>query len=298
LSGHVAESIFISGAHQRAVTTNPEPSVAMERTTYMDLNTTLQGSIGTSDMAPSPVNAGVTWSNAAVQGAMNTTDVGHVTQGSANSGISWNTGTVDTSHATSASANTGVTWSSRTMHGNMSPNHSEVRSAKANTGVTWSTLSGSTSPSAPQPKPKPYNSWVEALHANSNNMGWGASIHTNSNFRSGWGAPAPPPHAHLNPSSTTIPEPQKEVTTDPNASWGTTLALGNNTQSHWDTAGGGGVGGVDWASQWNRSSWHGGGSQSRQQPQPSRGQAYQRGICKFYESGYCKKGASCNYMHP
>jgi Zinc finger C-x8-C-x5-C-x3-H type (and similar) len=288
--------MFIPGARQRAVTTNSEPSVVMEKTTYMDLNTTLQGSIGTSDMVPSPVNAGVTWSNAAVQGVTNTTDVGHVTPVSASSGISWNMGAVDTRHAMSVSANTGVTWSSTTMHGDMSPNPGEVRSARANTGVTWSTLSGSvTSPPASQAKLKPYNSWVEALHANSNNMGWGASVHTNSNLRSGWGAPAPTPHAHLNPNSTTIPEQQKEVTTDPNASWGTTLALGNNTQSHWDTGGGSSV---DWASQWNRSSWHGGGSQSRQQLQPSRGQAYQRGICKFYESGYCKKGASCNYMHP
>lgn len=289
--------MFISGPHQRAVATNPEPSVVMEKTTYMDLNTTLQGSVGTSDMAPSPVNAGVTWSNAALHGGMSNTDVSHVTPVSANTGISWNMGAVDTSHATSASANTGVTWSSTTMHGSMSPNPSEVRSSQANTGVTWSTLSGSVT-SPPAPKPKPYNSWAEARHANSNSMGWAASVHTNPNLRSGWGvpAPAPTPHAHLNPNPATIPEPRKDVATDPNASWGTTLALGNNTQSHWDTGGGGG--GVDWASQWNRSSWHGGGSHSRPQMQPSRGQAYQRGICKFYENGYCKKGASCNYYHP
>ncbi|XP_074571384.1 uncharacterized protein LOC141827934 [Curcuma longa] len=30
---------------------------------------------------------------------------------------------------------------------------------------------------------------------------------------------------------------------------------------------------------------------------PLRGQG-QRGVCKFYESGHCKKGALCNYLHP
>lgn len=278
----------MSGAHQRAVATNPESSVVMERTTYMDLNTTLHGNIGTSDMAPSSVNAGVTWRNATLKGGIDTTD--------ASTGISWNVGPVDTTHATSASPNTGVTRSSSiSMHGSMSP-----KSTPANTGVTWSTLSGSvTSPPSSQSKPKPYNSWPEAAN-NSNNIGWAANI------RSGWGPPAPAPtpvttaphahaHAHPNPNATTIPEARKEVATDPNASWGTTLALGNTTQSNWEAGGGGGV---DWASQWNRSSWHGGGSQSRPQLQPSRGQGYQRVICKFYESGYCKKGASCNYMHP
>lgn len=287
----------MSGAHQRAVATNPESSVVLERTTYMDLNTTLQGSIGTGDMAPSSVNAGVPWSNATLKGGIDTTAV--------STGVSWNVGPVDTSLPSSALPNTGFTRSSITMHGSMSP-----KSTQANTGVTWSTLSGSvTSPPSSQSKPKPYNSWAEAIHAHSNNIGWAANI------RSGWVPPAPAPtpvtpaphahahahththahaHAHPNPNSTTIPEARKEMATDPNASWGTTLALGNTTQSNWETGGGGG----DWASQWNRSNWHVGGSQSRPQPQPSRGQGYQRGVCKFYENGHCKKGASCNYMHP
>ncbi|KAF0932875.1 hypothetical protein E2562_012195 [Oryza meyeriana var. granulata] len=44
----------------------------------------------------------------------------------------------------------------------------------------------------------------------------------------------------------------------------------------------------------SRSDGFGTGGSSRSTP---RGQA-QRGICKFHENGYCRKGASCNYLHP
>ncbi|XP_054824189.1 zinc finger CCCH domain-containing protein 44-like [Prosopis cineraria] len=43
---------------------------------------------------------------------------------------------------------------------------------------------------------------------------------------------------------------------------------------------------------WNRQPF-GGGNGGSQRP-PPRGQR----VCKFYESGYCKKGASCGYLHP
>ncbi|KAK4262097.1 hypothetical protein QN277_027703 [Acacia crassicarpa] len=43
---------------------------------------------------------------------------------------------------------------------------------------------------------------------------------------------------------------------------------------------------------WNRQPF-GGGNGCSQRP-PPRGHR----ICKFYESGYCKKGASCDYLHP
>ncbi|KNA12737.1 hypothetical protein SOVF_123140 isoform B [Spinacia oleracea] len=39
----------------------------------------------------------------------------------------------------------------------------------------------------------------------------------------------------------------------------------------------------------------GGGGPSRPLPPPPRGGPR---VCKFYESGYCKKGASCKYLHP
>lgn len=40
-----------------------------------------------------------------------------------------------------------------------------------------------------------------------------------------------------------------------------------------------------------------GGARGGASSGPFRGQG-QRGVCKFYESGHCKKGASCNYLHP
>ncbi|XP_057531159.1 zinc finger CCCH domain-containing protein 44-like isoform X1 [Amaranthus tricolor] len=45
---------------------------------------------------------------------------------------------------------------------------------------------------------------------------------------------------------------------------------------------------------WNRQPSFGGGGGGSSRP-PPRGQ---RVVCKFYESGYCKKGASCKYLHP
>ncbi|GMH14902.1 hypothetical protein Nepgr_016743 [Nepenthes gracilis] len=46
---------------------------------------------------------------------------------------------------------------------------------------------------------------------------------------------------------------------------------------------------------WTRhASFGGGGGGSSRPSHTPRGQR----VCKFYESGYCKKGASCNYLHP
>ncbi|KAF3440764.1 hypothetical protein FNV43_RR19050 [Rhamnella rubrinervis] len=45
---------------------------------------------------------------------------------------------------------------------------------------------------------------------------------------------------------------------------------------------------------WNRQQFGGGGGSGGPYRPPSKGQR----ICKFYESGYCKKGASCSYLHP
>lgn len=44
---------------------------------------------------------------------------------------------------------------------------------------------------------------------------------------------------------------------------------------------------------WNRQQFGGGGGGG-----PFRTPVKGQRICKFYESGYCKKGASCSYMHP
>ncbi|ONH97021.1 hypothetical protein PRUPE_7G165000 [Prunus persica] len=43
--------------------------------------------------------------------------------------------------------------------------------------------------------------------------------------------------------------------------------------------------------QWNRQTYGNGGGSFRPPPKSQR-------VCKYYESGYCKKGASCGYLHP
>ncbi|KAJ8443633.1 hypothetical protein Cgig2_019615 [Carnegiea gigantea] len=45
---------------------------------------------------------------------------------------------------------------------------------------------------------------------------------------------------------------------------------------------------------WSRQSSFGGGGGSARPLHSHRGQR----VCKFYESGYCKRGASCKYLHP
>lgn len=45
---------------------------------------------------------------------------------------------------------------------------------------------------------------------------------------------------------------------------------------------------------WNRQSFYVGGNGGGSFRPPPKGQR----VCKFYESGYCKKGASCGYLHP
>ncbi|KAL4644267.1 hypothetical protein ACB092_02G152500 [Castanea dentata] len=45
---------------------------------------------------------------------------------------------------------------------------------------------------------------------------------------------------------------------------------------------------------WNRQPMYGGGNGGGSFRPPPKGQR----VCKFYESGYCKKGAACGYLHP
>jgi hypothetical protein len=52
--------------------------------------------------------------------------------------------------------------------------------------------------------------------------------------------------------------------------------------------------GRDWGrGMWNRQSYVGGNGGGSFRP-PPKGQR----VCKFYESGYCRKGSSCGYLHP
>ncbi|CAL9767597.1 unnamed protein product [Musa acuminata subsp. burmannicoides] len=162
--------------------------------------------------------------------------------------------------------------------------------------------------------------WVTQGNMNPN-AGWGVptasspgsnleeSIKANSEAETGWGVPGA---GNLNWS------PQKQQGND-DTGWGT--ALGSNNACWSSSAGYHDVlisqkrhGGDRY--QGGREPGHGGGNNPRNktyiggdggggwsQP-PPRGQwqglgrgHVQRGVCKFHESGHCKKGASCKYLH-
>ncbi|WOL10071.1 hypothetical protein Cni_G18825 [Canna indica] len=162
--------------------------------------------------------------------------------------------------------------------------------------------------------------WIMPTQTNTNaNTGWATSAQGNgiADSSSGWGAPPPSNFGW----ETTIKASSgagsgwgvgyTNQNDNNNTGWGTTVGNKNAT---WSSTAGcydasdpqktlGGYG-------YNESSEprHGGGDnpQSRAffggvrgggSSRPFRGQG-QRGVCKFYESGHCKKGASCNYLHP
>ncbi|KAG1354510.1 zinc finger CCCH domain-containing protein 19 [Cocos nucifera] len=134
-----------------------------------------------------------------------------------------------------------------------------------------------------------------APEGNSNQFsGWGVPPTGNGNQNLGWGAQAP------------------QVNRDASAGWGTGSnrswnlpagdpdSRGTQLMHHGDNYLEGGE------------SRHGGGRSLRNRTQsasgggssrlPLRGEGPkgqgQRGVCRFHESGHCKKGASCNYLHP
>lgn len=129
----------------------------------------------------------------------------------------------------------------------------------------------------------PHTVWGAPAHGNPNQYsGWGAPSTGNANQNIGWGA------------QTQSTDASAGCGTGSNRSWnlpaGDPDSWGAQRKHHGDKYPRGresGHGG-------GRISWDGSGEASRPIP---RGQG-QRGVCKFHESGHCKKGASCNYLHP
>ncbi|XP_028774610.1 LOW QUALITY PROTEIN: zinc finger CCCH domain-containing protein 19-like [Neltuma alba] len=116
----------------------------------------------------------------------------------------------------------------------------------------------------------------EASHLNTN-LGWGV-MDNRGNANTGWGVGQGPVQENRNLNSYT--------------SVGTAGAWGNQSRHGNDRFSPRGRDMSRGRHVWNRQPF-GGGNGGSQRP-PPRGQR----ICKFYESGYCKKGASCDYLHP
>lgn len=120
------------------------------------------------------------------------------------------------------------------------------------------------------------------------NMGWGGLDQRSMNI--GWGT---------GQQATT----QDRVSMNVGASagnpgfWGTQSRYGGDrSSSPRDRGFQGRDSGYGWGGRgnvWNRQSLYVGGNGGSFRP-PPKGQR----VCKFYESGYCKKGASCGYLHP
>nr|CAD1836320.1 unnamed protein product [Ananas comosus var. bracteatus] len=142
-------------------------------------------------------------------------------------------------------------------------------------------------------------------------IGWGASVQGNPNLTSSWITPGQEnnpisgwgPMTLGNTSKNfNLEEPRNPAIANPTAGWGT--ALGNTNRSWSSPVGNADTYGNSYFD--NRDLAHGGGKSSRSRSEtgggwgssrpPSKGQA-QRGVCKFYESGYCKKGPSCKFLH-
>ncbi|EXB37117.1 Zinc finger CCCH domain-containing protein 19 [Morus notabilis] len=131
------------------------------------------------------------------------------------------------------------------------------------------------------------------------NQGWGAAPghgSTHGNPVSGWG----PPPMNTNANQSWAGHGQGQAPGNANPAW---TAPGGN-QGNWgsershntdrygnqrDMGSQGGDSGYGGGKPWNRQSSFGSGGSKP----PFKGQR----VCKFHESGHCKKGASCDYLH-
>ncbi|XP_010919390.1 uncharacterized protein [Elaeis guineensis] len=159
----------------------------------------------------------------------------------------------------------------------------------------WGNL---TSPSLGAPfqgNSNPNTSWCAPIQGNSNQFsGWGVPPTGNGNQNLGWGAQAQQVNRDASAGWGTGSNRSWNLPAGDPDSWGTQrMHHGENHPEGGESRHGGG------RSLWNRSQSASSGGSSRIPPRGEgpKGQG-QRGVCRFHENGHCKKGASCNYLHP
>ncbi|XP_061340557.1 zinc finger CCCH domain-containing protein 19-like isoform X1 [Gastrolobium bilobum] len=153
----------------------------------------------------------------------------------------------------------------------------------------------------------PNTSWGGPLPANVN-MNWmPAQMPAPGNANPGWAAPSQGPspvnavglgapghgHTHVNANAGWVVPGQGPAPGSANPGWASSAgnpSMRGSEHSHARDSGYGA--GKPWNRQSSFSSGGRGGGSSRP---PFGGQ---RGVCKFHESGHCKKGASCDFLHP
>jgi hypothetical protein len=126
--------------------------------------------------------------------------------------------------------------------------------------------------------------------------GWAAPVQTPGNAVPGWVPPNQvPPPVNANPGW--VATGQGPPPGSANSGWvaptGNPGNNGDRFSNQRDMVSQGGDSGYGGGKPWNRQSSFGGGGGGGSRP-PFKGQR----VCKFHESGHCKKGASCDYLHP
>ncbi|KAF3782615.1 Zinc finger CCCH domain-containing protein 19 [Nymphaea thermarum] len=180
-----------------------------------------------------------------------------------------------------------------------------------NWGMPTNRSSGNNSMLPPLPAAENASSWV--AHSGENNMksiaseGWAVTSRNNwgqppvdtswsgqtepsAPRGSGWGPPIESAKVGWSPEPGNTNARWGMEPVNQRGEWEQRRQDSNRVPSHGD---GGGYGGQSYGGRsWSRPS--GGGSSSGLGPRLPRAQK----VCKFHENGYCKKGASCDFLHP
>ncbi|XP_050363105.1 zinc finger CCCH domain-containing protein 19 isoform X2 [Argentina anserina] len=154
--------------------------------------------------------------------------------------------------------------------------------------------------------------------AGNQNAAWGGPVPGNTNMNwvgpsqgPGWSASgqgpvrgnavpswAPPPGQ--GPQSGSVwapPSGQVSALGNPNSGWSAPTANqpqnGDRFSNQRDHSSHGGDSGFGGGKPWNRQPSFGGGGGGGSSRPPVKGR-----VCRYYESGHCKKGAACDYLHP
>lgn len=156
-----------------------------------------------------------------------------------------------------------------------------------------------------QVNPNANTGWAAPAQVNANtNAGWGTPAQVNTNPNAGWGMPI---QGNSNDWGTMEAIPAHDKDANAKAGWGSSFGNknGGDTRrrfSH-DGVNSDGYsrhrytarhGGTDSRNNSSQSGVRGGPSWTHQAPPEGDGQ---RGVCRFYESGHCKKGRYCTYLH-
>lgn len=142
--------------------------------------------------------------------------------------------------------------------------------------------------------------WAAPLQGNMNsNTGWGAPVQANTNPNTGWGIPVQANPTGWGAGSTIEAIPAQD---DIRAGWRSSFGSRNGGWKSSDSETGRRFDHERRNGEGYAHTGRHGGSDPRSNRSVSGGRGGaggdgRRGVCRFYESGHCKKGTSCQYLH-